>query len=81
MQRVAVPGCLQFVQEVVQRWDALLQAFALAGLSYNLAGAAAVVKGVPRQDLPVVKHTLGKAWPPVLDRRSAVKPKDSLTGR
>lgn len=60
MQRVAVPGCLQFVQEVVQGWDALLQAFALAGLSYHLAGAAAVVKGVPRQDLPVVKHALGE---------------------
>lgn len=52
--------CLQFVQEVVQRWDALLQAFALAGLSDYLAGAAAVVKGVPRQDLPVVEHTLGE---------------------
>lgn len=60
VQRVAVPGCLQFVQEVVQRWDAFLQAFALAGLGYHLAGTAAVVKGVPRQDLPVVKHTLGE---------------------
>lgn len=49
MQHVAVPSYLPFVQEVVQCWDALLQAFALEGLSYHLAGAAAVVK-----------HTLGE---------------------
>ena len=60
MQHVAVSGCLQFVQEVVQRWDALFQALALARLSYHLAGAAAVVKRIPRQDLPVVKHALGE---------------------
>ena len=57
-----VAGCregnLQFVQEVVQGRDAFLQAFALACLSHHLAGAASVVKGVPGQDLPVVKHTL-----------------------
>ena len=56
---MAVPGGLQFVQKVVQCWDALLQAFALAGLGYCLVGAAAVVKGIPWQDLPVVKHTGG----------------------
>ena len=59
---------------------ALFQALVLAGLSYHLAGAAAVDKRIPRQDLPVV-NALGKAWLLVLDRRSAVKPKDSLTGR
>lgn len=41
--------------------DALLSAFVLLGLSYNLAGAAPIVKGVPRRNLPVVKHTLWAA--------------------
>ncbi len=27
------------------------------------------------------KIICGNAWPPVLERRSAVKPKDSMTGR
>jgi hypothetical protein len=81
VQRVAIPGCPQFVQEVVKCWGALLQAFALVGLSYHLAEAAAVVKGVSGQDLSVVKHALVEAWPSVLDQCSAVKPKDSLTGR
>ena len=53
-------GRLQLVQEVVQGWDAFLQAFALACLSYYLTGAAGVVKGVTGQDLPVVEHTLGE---------------------
>lgn len=46
-----------------------------------MAGTSAVVKGVPRQDLSVVKHAMGEAWPLVLDQWSAVKRKDSLTGR
>lgn len=58
--------------------DAVLSAFALLGLSYNLAGATPVVKRVPRKDLPVVRHTLGEAWPPVLEYKLTVKPKDSL---
>ena len=47
-------------RKLSQRWDALLQTFALTGLSCHLAGAATVVKEVPRQDLPVVKHALGE---------------------
>ena len=39
---------------------ALFQALVLAGLSYHLAGAAAVDKRIPRQDLPVVKLALGE---------------------
>lgn len=81
MQRVAVPGCLQFVQEVVQRWDTLLQPFVLAGLSYHMAGAAAIVKGVPRQDLPVFKHALGEGLATSVGSKSPVTSKDSLTGR
>lgn len=53
-------GHLQFVQEVVQGWDAFLQAFALACLGHHLAGSAGVVEGVSGQDLPVVKHALGE---------------------
>ena len=53
-------GRLQLVQEVVQGWDAFLQAFALACLRHHLTGAAGVVKGVTGQDLPVVEHTLGE---------------------
>ena len=53
-------GRLQLVQEVVQGWDAFLQAFALACLCHYLTGAAGVVKGVTGQDLPVVEHTLGE---------------------
>lgn len=53
-------GRLQLVQEVVQGWDAFLQAFALACLRHYLTGAAGVVKGVTGQDLPVVEHTLGE---------------------
>lgn len=60
MQYVAVPGCLQFVQEVVQGWDAFPQAFELPSLSYHLAGVAAVAKEVPRQDLLMVKQALGE---------------------
>lgn len=44
--------------EVVQSRDNLLQAFAIVSLSHDLVGATSVVKWVPRQDLPVVKHTL-----------------------
>ena len=33
-------GLLQLVQEVVQGWDAFLQAFALACLHHHLIGAA-----------------------------------------
>ena len=53
-------GHLQLVLEVVQGWDAFFQAFALAHLRHHLTGAAGVVKRVTRQDLPVVKHTLGE---------------------
>ena len=53
-------GLLQLVQEVVQGWDAFLQAFALVCLCHHLTGAAGIVKGVTGQDLPVVKHTLGE---------------------
>lgn len=54
-------GLLQFVQEVVQCWDAFFQPFAFAGLGHNLAGTAGAVERVPRQDLPMVEHTLGES--------------------
>lgn len=53
-------GGLQFVQEVVQGRDAFLQALALARFGHHLAGAAGVVEGIARQDLPVVEDTLGE---------------------
>lgn len=53
-----VGGSLQFVQEVVQGWDAFLQTFAPARLGHHLAGSGAILEGVSGQDLPVVKHTL-----------------------
>ena len=68
-------GRLQPVQEVVQGWDAFLQAFVLVRLHHHLTGAAGVVEGVPQNT------QWGKAWPSVLDLQSVVKPKDSLTGR
>lgn len=53
-------GCLQTVQEVIQGWDAFLQAFALVCFGHHLAGMAGGVEGIPGQDLPVVKNTLGE---------------------
>ena len=67
-------GRLQLVQEVVQGWDAFLQAFALACLRHYLTGAAGVVKGVTGRICQWSNTHWGKAWPPVLDLRSAVKP-------
>lgn len=39
---------------------AFLQVFALVILSHNLAGVVVLVEGIPRQDLPVIEHILGK---------------------
>lgn len=54
---------LQFVQVVVQGWDALLQPLALAGLCHDLERLGGAVAGVSRENLPVVKHTLREGLP------------------
>lgn len=53
---------------------------ALVRLGHHLAGAAGVVQGVSRQDLPVVKHAPREGPATVLDLRSVVTPKDSRMG-
>ena len=74
-------GCLQPVWEVVHGWDAFLQAFVLACLHHHLTGQLVFLKGLPGRICLWSNTHWGKAWPPVLDLRSVVKPKDSLTGR
>ena len=67
------------VRPTVQRRRSRFQPLPFLALLNNLVGLGAIQKGTSRKDLPVVEHAV--AWPPVLDRRSAVNPKDSLTVR
>ena len=67
-------GCLQPVWEVVHGWDAFLQAFVLACLHHHLTGQLVFLKGLPGRICLWSNTHWGKAWPPVLDLRSAVKP-------
>ena len=55
-------GRLQLFQEVVQGWDALFQAFALAHLCHHLTGAAGVVKGVTGQVRKAFLSLLAILW-------------------
>lgn len=55
------------------RRGALLQDSALAHLYHDLAGAAAVIKAVPKQELLVARHALGEVLAALWDLRSAVK--------
>ena len=50
--------CLQLVQEVIQGWDAFLQALAFARIGDDLAGLGGSIEGVTRKNLPMVEDAL-----------------------
>mmetsp|Transcript_80806 Transcript_80806/g.142407 ORF Transcript_80806/g.142407 Transcript_80806/m.142407 type:complete len:580 (+) Transcript_80806:219-1958(+) len=56
--RIHLDGCLQLLVEVLQTRNLRLQTLALARLEDNRTRRAAAVKGITREDLPVVKHAL-----------------------
>ena len=51
-------GNLQLVQEVVQSWNALLEALTFARIGNDLSGLGGGIERVTRNDLPMVKDTL-----------------------
>ena len=52
------PSSLQFVEVVVQAWDALLQALSLPRFQNDIAGLGAILEGITRKTLPMVEHAL-----------------------
>jgi hypothetical protein len=59
VKRNGVSGVLlQLVEEVIQRWDSLLETLTFPTFCYDLSWLAVGLKWISRQDLPMIKHIL-----------------------